>query len=74
MIMVSDTSVLVDLDRGSLLDAAFRLSSEFAVPDLLYKRELENHSGDRLRRLSITVTRRGKLSRTGLQVTSAYPT
>ena len=55
MIGVSDTSVLVDLERGSLLDAAFRLSFGFAVPDLLYKRELENYNGDRLRRLGLRV-------------------
>lgn len=55
MMVVSDTSVLVDLDRGSLLEAAFRLPFKFAVPDLLYKRELEAHSGARLRRLGLKV-------------------
>ena len=55
MMVVSDTSVLVDLDRGSLLEAAFRLPFKFAVPDLLYKRELEAHSGARLRQLGLRV-------------------
>lgn len=35
-ILVSDTSVLIDLDRGCLVEAAFRLPFEFTVPDLLY--------------------------------------
>ena len=47
-ILVSDTSVLIDLERGGLLEAAFSLSSEFAVPDLLYERELRNYGGERL--------------------------
>ena len=55
MKVVSDTSVLVDLDRGSLLEAAFRPPFEFAVPDLLYMRELEGHSGEKLRRLGLRV-------------------
>jgi hypothetical protein len=37
---VSDTSVIVDLERGALVDSCFRLPFEFAVPDLLYSREV----------------------------------
>lgn len=44
-ILVSDTSVLIDLERGHLLDACFHLPIEFAVPDLLYKRELAEYGG-----------------------------
>ncbi|SRR6266536_1945763 len=47
-VLVSDTSVLVDLERGDLLDACFRLPYEFAVPDLLYARELEGFGGAQL--------------------------
>jgi hypothetical protein len=47
-ILVSDTSVLVDLERGNLLDACFRLPYEFAVPDLLYNKELANFGGPEL--------------------------
>ena len=47
-ILVSDTSVLVDLERGSLLEATFRLPFEFVVPDLLYERELRDHGGEGL--------------------------
>ena len=45
---VSDTSVLIDLERGSLMEAVFRLSFEIVVPDLLYERELRPHGGDDL--------------------------
>jgi predicted nucleic acid-binding protein len=47
-ILVSDTSVIVDLERGGFLDVAFRLPYEFAVPDILYHRELDGHGGDEL--------------------------
>ena len=48
LILVSDTSVLVDLERGGLLDCCFELPFEFAVPDLLYRRELAAFGGDAL--------------------------
>ena len=44
-VLVSDTSVLIDLDRGALVEATFRLPFEFTVPDLLYERELREHGG-----------------------------
>jgi hypothetical protein len=34
-ILVSDTSVLIDLERGELIECAFKLSATFAVPDVL---------------------------------------
>jgi hypothetical protein len=54
-VLVSDTSVLIDLDRGALLEAAFSLPVEFAVPDLLFKRELRDHNGARLIELGLRV-------------------
>ena len=54
-VLVSDTSVLVDLERGSLLEASFRLPFQFSVPDLLYERELKNHGGEGLIRLGLVV-------------------
>jgi hypothetical protein len=54
-VLVSDTSVLIDLERSGLLEAAFRLSWEFAVPDLLYKRELRDHNGPDLLRLGLRI-------------------
>ena len=47
-VLVSDTSVLIDLERGALLEASFLLPFQLAVPDLMYERELKNHGGDAL--------------------------
>jgi len=47
-VLVSDTSVLIDLERANLLEEMFLLPFEFAVPDLLYGRELAGKLGDRL--------------------------
>ena len=55
MILVSDTSVLIDLERGGILEAAFALPYEFAVPDLLYARELKDYNGPHLQRLGLRV-------------------
>jgi hypothetical protein len=54
-ILVSDTSVLIDLDRGALLEALFLLPHEFAVPDLLFARELAGPLGTRLVSLGLRV-------------------
>jgi hypothetical protein len=54
-VLVSDTSVLIDLERGGFLEAAFSLSWQFAVPDLLFERELRHHGGDRLVELGLVV-------------------
>jgi hypothetical protein len=54
-VLVSDTSVLVDLERGSLLEASFRLPFQIAVPDLLYDRELKGYGGEQLIRLGLIV-------------------
>jgi hypothetical protein len=55
MILVSDTSVLIDLERGGLLAAVFALPHGFAVPDVLYRNELAGEWGDRLRGLGLRV-------------------
>lgn len=54
-VLVSDTSVLIDLDRGSLIEPTFRLPFTFTVPDLLYERELEDHGGADFVRLGLRV-------------------
>jgi hypothetical protein len=54
-ILVSDTSVLIDLERGRLLEATFAIGWEFAVPDLLYKTELEASDGPQLLKLGLRV-------------------
>jgi predicted nucleic acid-binding protein len=55
MILVSDTSVLIDLDRAGLLEAVFALPHEFAVPDVLYDREMRGEWGERLVALGLQV-------------------
>ena len=54
-VLVSDTSVLIDLERGDLLEDLFRLPFEFAVPDLLFVRQLAGDLGDRLTALGLRV-------------------
>ena len=58
-VLVSDTSVLIDLDRGSLVEPTFRLPFEFTVPDLLYERELKDHGGPDFIRLGLRVAELG---------------
>ena len=64
VVLVSDASVLVDLERGGFLDSCFRLPFEFAVPDLLYRRELEPMGGAELdaRGLRVEELTSGELS------------
>jgi hypothetical protein len=54
-VLVSDTSVIIDLERGELLESVFRLAVDFAVPDLLFHRELAGALGDRLLALGLRV-------------------
>lgn len=54
-VLVSDTSVLIDLERGRLLEEIFLLPFEFAVPDLLYARELAGPLGAQLVTLGLRV-------------------
>jgi hypothetical protein len=54
-ILVSDTSVLIDLERGELLETVFSAGLTLVVPDLLYERELENDIGPYLRHLGLGV-------------------
>lgn len=54
-ILVPDTSVLIDLERGDLLELAFQVPAIFAVPDVLYERELKDNAGPRLVELGLRV-------------------
>ena len=53
--MVSYSSVLIDLERGNLLDPCFHLPYRFCVPDLLYEFELKEHGGTILQRMGLEV-------------------
>ena len=54
-ILVSDTSILIDLERADLLEEMFLLPFEFAVPDLLFARELVGELGDNLIQLGLRI-------------------
>src|SRR5262245_45974154 len=54
-LLVSDTSVMIDLERGSLLQTTFKLPVPLAVPDVLYERELRANNGELLRTLGLQV-------------------
>ena len=54
-VLVSDTSIIIDLERGDLLSEAFAMPYEFVVPDLLYQRELADDVGARLVKLGLTI-------------------
>jgi hypothetical protein len=53
LVLVSDTSVLVDLQRGGVLEIALGLPYEFAVPDLLFERELREWEGLALQEITV---------------------
>ena len=54
-VLVSDTSVIIDLERGDILETVFAMNAEFAVPDLLFERELSGDLGTRLVGLGLRV-------------------
>jgi hypothetical protein len=54
-ILVSDTSVLIDLERGGFLDSCFQLPIQLVVPDLLYARELADFGGPELIKRGLVV-------------------
>ena len=47
-IAVLDSSVAIDLHRGGLLAALFRLPARYVVPDIMFRDELEEWFGDAL--------------------------
>lgn len=55
ILLVSDTSVLIDLERGDLLPVAFATGVPMVVPDMLYERELEPYNGAYYRALGLQV-------------------
>jgi hypothetical protein len=44
-ILVSDTSILIDLERAGLEDIALHMGHTWVVPDLLYATEIEAFKG-----------------------------
>ena len=54
-VLVSDTSVLIDIERASLTAKLFELPYDFVVPDLLYEAELLDWMGPDLLDLGLKV-------------------
>lgn len=54
-VLVSDTSVLIDVQRAGLIERLFDLPYQFVVPDLLYERELKDWIGPDLVLLGLRV-------------------
>ncbi len=44
-VLVSDTSVLIDLERCQLIAEVFALAAQIVVPDVLFNRELRDQAG-----------------------------
>lgn len=55
IVLVSDTCILIDLERGGLLEAAFSCGFTMVVPDLIYDQELADENGPYLRSLGLGV-------------------
>jgi predicted nucleic acid-binding protein len=54
-LLVLDASVIIDLERGGLLEVAFALEDVFITPDLLYERELKVEGGPYLQALGLQI-------------------
>ncbi|MGH2397009.1 MAG: hypothetical protein ACRDFW_08475 [bacterium] len=47
-VLVSDTSVVIDLERAGIIEQVLALPYGFIVPDALYEQELRDYGGERL--------------------------
>jgi predicted nucleic acid-binding protein len=54
-VLVSDTSVVIDLERAQLIERIFALPYRFVVPDALYENELRGYGGEKLVALVLEV-------------------
>lgn len=54
-VLVSDTSVLIDLERAGVISATMSLPFEFVVPDALFEQELRPWNGERLVSLGLRI-------------------
>lgn len=65
-VLISDTSVVIDLERAELIEHVFALPYRFVVPDALYEKEIKDYGGERLVALGLEVR-----TLTGAQVAEA---
>ncbi len=61
LLIISDASVLIDIEYGQLTNAMFSLSYQFAVPDILFVEELEEKHGHLLKLGLLSKTMNGDL-------------
>lgn len=54
-VLVSDTSVIIDLERAELIEHVFALPYRFVIPDALYEQEIKGYGGERLLALGLQV-------------------
>lgn len=54
-ILVSDTSVVIDLERAQLIEEIFALPFRFVVPEAMFKQEMRGYGGERLVALGLEV-------------------
>ncbi|MGH8615016.1 MAG: hypothetical protein ACREYF_24085 [Gammaproteobacteria bacterium] len=54
-VLVSDTSVVIDLERAQLIEQIFALPYRFVVPDALYEKEMRDYGGERLVAMGLEV-------------------
>lgn len=54
-VLISDTSVVIDLERAELIERVFDLPYRFVVPEALYEREIKDYGGERLRALGLEI-------------------
>lgn len=45
-LIIGDTNIFIDMECGGLLRAMFRLEETFAVPDIVYREELQEEHAD----------------------------
>ncbi len=41
LLLISDANILIDMEAGGLMTAFFRLPMQFAMPDVVYREEIE---------------------------------
>ena len=54
-VLISDTSVVIDLERAELIERVFALPYRFVVHDALYENEIRDYGGERLRALGLEI-------------------
>ena len=54
-VLISDTSVVIDLERAELIESVFALPYRFVVPEALVEKEIKDYGGERLRALGLEI-------------------